>query len=214
MDDAFLMGVLNRMANLDEQAQALGCVQVVVVAVIRHPHATHQFHHKVWPARLGRAGIEHAGDVGVIHQGQRLTLGLEAGDNAPGVHSKFDDLNRHAAADRLLLFRHVNHPAASLPDFLPQPVMSDAHPHLLLGGEIRSLRRSNFPGEDNLPDIPGLCPQRSAAAGEKSFGVGMGLKHVFDRRAQAVVVEAGLVKEKLALRRVFHAQGGVEQSVL
>ena len=32
---------------------------------------------------LGRAGVEHLGDVRMVHQRQRLPLGLEAGDDLP-----------------------------------------------------------------------------------------------------------------------------------
>ena len=32
--------------------------------------------------------VEHLGDVRVVHQGQGLPLGLEAGDDLPGVHAR------------------------------------------------------------------------------------------------------------------------------
>ena len=43
-------------------------------------------------------GVEHLGDVRVVHQGQRLPLGLEAGDHLPRVHARLDDLQRDHAA--------------------------------------------------------------------------------------------------------------------
>jgi hypothetical protein len=41
-------------------------------------------------ASLGRAGVEDFGDVGMIHQGQGLTLGFEAGDDRFSVHAQLD----------------------------------------------------------------------------------------------------------------------------
>ena len=45
--------------------------------------ALDQFHDEERPAVGGRAGVEHLGDVRVVHQGQRLPLGLEAGEHLP-----------------------------------------------------------------------------------------------------------------------------------
>jgi hypothetical protein len=37
--------------------------------------------------------VEHLGDVGVVHQGQRLPLGLEAVQHLPGIHAGLDELD-------------------------------------------------------------------------------------------------------------------------
>ena len=76
-----------------------------LVAVVGDRHAADQFHDEVRPAGVGRAGVEHLGDVRVVHQGQGLPLGLEPGDHLPGVHARLDDLQRDLAADRLLSAR-------------------------------------------------------------------------------------------------------------
>ena len=44
----------------------------------------------------------------VVHQGQGLALGLEAGDHLAGIHPGLDDLERDPAPDRLLLLGHVD----------------------------------------------------------------------------------------------------------
>ena len=41
------------------------------------------------------------------------------------VHAELDDLERHAAAHRLLLLGHVNHAAAAFADLLQQLVAAD-----------------------------------------------------------------------------------------
>ena len=113
------------LADLDEQLQPLPGGELVLVAVLRDGNAVDQFHHEVGPARLGRPGVEHLGDVRVVHQGQGLPLGLEAGDHLPGVHARLDDLQGHLAADRLLLRGHVDHAHAPFADLLQELVAAD-----------------------------------------------------------------------------------------
>ena len=88
VDDALLMRVLDRLADGDEQFQPLPRREVVLVAVPGDRHPLDEVHDEVRPAGAGRAGVEHAGDVRVVHQGQGLPLGLEAGDDLPRVHAR------------------------------------------------------------------------------------------------------------------------------
>ena len=118
VDDALLVRVLHRLANLDEQVEPLPGGELVPLAVVGDLDPAHQFHHEVGPAQVGRAGIQHLGDVRMIHHRQRLPLGLEAGDDALRVHAQLDDLERDAAPDGFLLLGHVNHAAATLADHL------------------------------------------------------------------------------------------------
>ena len=46
VDDALLMRVLNRAANLNEEIQPLGSREIALVAVIGNFYAAHQFHRK------------------------------------------------------------------------------------------------------------------------------------------------------------------------
>ena len=61
--------------------QPLARRQLVLVAVFGDRDAADQFHHEVRPAGVGGAGVEHSGDVRMVHHGQRLPLGLEPGDD-------------------------------------------------------------------------------------------------------------------------------------
>ena len=70
-------------------------------------------------------GVEHAGDVGVVHHRQGLPLGLEAGDHLPGVHARLDDLERDPALDRLGLLGHEDDAHAPFADLLQQLVGAD-----------------------------------------------------------------------------------------
>jgi hypothetical protein len=116
VDDALLVGVLHRLANADEQFQPLPGRQAVVVAKVGDGDALDQLHDEVRPARVGRPAVEDLGNVGVVHQRQRLPLRLEAGDDGAGVHARLDDLQRYLAADRLLLLGDEHQPHAALAD--------------------------------------------------------------------------------------------------
>ena len=43
---------------------------------------------------MGFTGVQDLGDIGVVHDGQRLPLGLEAGDHLTGVHARLEDFQR------------------------------------------------------------------------------------------------------------------------
>ena len=101
----FLMCVLHGLANMGEQLQPLTNAQVMPITEIGDGNAADQFHHKVRPARLGGATVKYLGNVRVIHQRQGLPLGLKTGHHLPGIHARFDDLQRHLAANRLLSAR-------------------------------------------------------------------------------------------------------------
>ena len=137
VDDALLMGVLDRVADGDEQFQTLAGGQVVVVAVLREGDAIDQLHHEVRPARLRGARIVDFGDVGVIHDRQGLLLGCKARDHLAGIHARLDDLQGHLAPDRLLLEGHVDDAHAAFADFLVELVRADLGAGALGdGGEV------------------------------------------------------------------------------
>lgn len=61
----------------------------------------------------------------VVHQRQRLTLRLEAGNDLPRVHPELDDLERHAPTDRLRLLRHEHGAEAPFANLLQHLVGAD-----------------------------------------------------------------------------------------
>ncbi len=96
-----------------------------VVAELGDGHAVDQLHDEVGPAALGGAGVEDAGDVLMVHHGQGLPLGLEAGDDLAAVHARLDDLERDLAADGLFLLGHVDGAHAALADLLKELEMAN-----------------------------------------------------------------------------------------
>ena len=125
MNDSFLVRALDGLADLNEKLDALLGRKAVLVAKLGDGDALHQFHDEVRPSGVGGAAIEHLGDVGMVHQGQGLALGLEAGHDLFGVHPQLDDFQGHAAADRFLLLGHIDHPHAAFADLLQQLVAAN-----------------------------------------------------------------------------------------
>ena len=66
------------------------------------------FHDEVGPSVRVGTGVEDPGDVGVIHQRERLALGFEPGDYLPAVHARLDNLQRHVPPNRLELLSAIN----------------------------------------------------------------------------------------------------------
>ena len=61
----------------------------------------------------------------MVHQGQGLALGLEAGEDLAAVHAGLDELQRDRAPDRLGLLGHVDRAHAAFADRLQQLVGAD-----------------------------------------------------------------------------------------
>ena len=138
----------------------------------------HQLHHEVRPAGLGGAGVEHLGDVRVVHHRQRLPLGLEAGDDLLGVQPRLDDLQRDLAADGVLLLGHVDDAEPALADPLEQLVAADDRADRLLDRRLGDLLEQRRPGGHDMPSSArlgsgrpsaGLDPPRSVASSPQAW---------------------------------------------
>ena len=126
MNDALLVGVIHGLAGLDEEAQALLGREPLAIAVVGEGQAPHELHDEVGPSRLGGAGVEDAGDARVVHEGEGLALGLEAGHHFLRLHAQLDDLEGHPARHRLHLLGQVDDAHAALAQHLEEPVGADA----------------------------------------------------------------------------------------
>ena len=76
----------------------------------------------------------------MVHQGQRLPLGFEAGDDLARIHAGLDDLERHQPLDRLGLLGHVDRAHAAFADLLRGACRADdrtgAFPDRVVGGGL------------------------------------------------------------------------------
>ena len=120
MNDRFLVSVLHSLANLNEQLQALALAQLVLVAVAGDGYSGDVLHHEVRAAFRSGAGVEDFGDCGVVHQRQGLPFGFEARHHFARVHTRFNQLEGHAAANRLLLLGQPDFAHSAFADPLQQ----------------------------------------------------------------------------------------------
>ena len=82
-------------------------------------------HDEVGPAFRRGAGIENLGDGRVVHEGESLAFGFKSGHHLTGIHADLDQLERHLAVYRLLLFGqpHLSH--AAFADQMQQLIRAD-----------------------------------------------------------------------------------------
>ena len=125
VDDPLMMGVLDGLTDIDEEADALVRGEAVGVAVVRDRDALHQLHDEEGATALGRPPVVEAGDVGVVHHRQGLALRLQAGQHLFGVHPQLDDLERYAPVHGLGLLGEPHLPHPPFAQELQQLVRSD-----------------------------------------------------------------------------------------
>ena len=122
VDDAFLMGVPHRLTDRQEKLQSLSKRELITIAKVGNRCALNQLHDEVGPAGGGLSAVEDAGNVGMLHQCQRLPLGFEAGDHLPRIHAGLDDLDGDAPPNRRLLLGQVDDAEAALAKRFQQPI--------------------------------------------------------------------------------------------
>ena len=137
VDDPLLVGVLDGRAHLEEQFQPPPRGQVILVAERGHGRAPDQLHHEVRAAGGCRPAVEHPGDVGVVHEGQRLPLGLEPRDHLPRVHARLEHLQRDLAPHGPRLLGQEHYPEPAVADLFQQLVRPDDRPGALRDRLVR-----------------------------------------------------------------------------
>ncbi len=154
--------------HLDEQIKPFPGGEIGLVAVVGDLDAAHQFHDEEGPARVGRAGVEHPGDIGVVHHRERLPLRLKPGDHLLGVHAQLDDLERHAPAHGYCLLGHINHATSPFAHTFQQLVTPEGLAHRLVG----SVSGVKLEGRLSGFDIGGQRRFRFVMRGEQGFEAG------------------------------------------
>ncbi len=160
MAHSFLVGMLHRRTNLDEQRQSVQYGQLVFNTIIRQRDTLHQFHHEKGFTRIGRSGVQDSSDMRMVHQGQGLALGFEARKDANGIHTSLDHFDRDSALDGLGLVGHEDSTHSSLADFLKKFVFPGQQfldcfggsriTRFIGSGNVRGVRRRVLPAGDRL----------------------------------------------------------------
>src|SRR3954464_5502365 len=81
MDHGALVCVVHALAGLSEQFKACFGIKLMFVTVRRNRLTGDVFHHEIRATLVGNAPVEYTRYVWMIHQRQRLTLRVEAGEN-------------------------------------------------------------------------------------------------------------------------------------
>jgi len=116
------VGMLHGGADGQEQIEPFANTQAVLVAVLGDGQAFDVLHHEVGPSVRGQSRIVHAGDMRMLHQRQRLLLGLEAGQYLLGVHARLGDLQCDAPFNRAPLLGQVDCPVSAFTQKTDEPV--------------------------------------------------------------------------------------------
>ncbi len=197
MDDALLVCVLHGVADLHEQREACANGELVLVGVSGDRLAGAEFHDEVGASGLGGAGVEDLGDVGMVHEGQGLSLLLEARDDLACVHAELDDLERNLAADGLLLLGHEDASEAAFADELQELVVAD------LGADIfGDVGRVRFAAERRwLCDGDGLAADvvDRGGLGKKRDGLGEGVQELEHAGSECLIAACAGQNERAAL---------------
>jgi hypothetical protein len=114
VDYALLVGVLDSLANLQEQRKPFFNGKFLPVTVLGDWDALDIFHHEVWPAEFGGSRVIYMRNVGVFQEGQGLPFGLKAGNYLLGIHARLDDFQRDPAFDWSLLLSKVDYAVTTL----------------------------------------------------------------------------------------------------
>jgi hypothetical protein len=117
--------VLHPLAYLDEQLETIANPRFPSIAVVRDGDAADVFHHQIGLPVGGRAGFEHLGDGGVIHDRERPPFGLESLQERRAVDSGPDELQRHLAVYRCRLLGKPDLAHAPFADPLQQSIGTD-----------------------------------------------------------------------------------------
>ncbi len=163
MDDPPLVRVLHRQADVDEQLHARAWFEALLIAIVGDGDALDQLHDEERPAAGRRATVQHAGDVRMVHERQRLPFRLEAGHDLACIHPRLDDFQRDLAANRLLLLGDKNQPHAPFTDLLHELVGADDAANPVAAARVtRGQRRRCGPIEPAV--VGGVSAQKSLDA--------------------------------------------------
>ncbi|HEY7117587.1 MAG TPA: hypothetical protein VH475_13445 [Tepidisphaeraceae bacterium] len=176
VDDALLVGVLDGLADGDEQLETLAGREPVVVAILCERDARDVLHREVRPPRIGDARIHGLGNVGMVQQRERLTLGVEARHDLARVHADLDQLDRDDPAYGLALLALVNHAHPAFAHPFEDAIRSD-EPGVLarrqhVAVQVRTVDGIGpvIPGRVRVATVGQGCRRLGLAARVRDFG--------------------------------------------
>ena len=101
----------------------------VPVTVVGDWDTRHVLHDEVGPPAIRGSGVKHFGNVGMVHDGERLPFGFEASDDLLRIHPCFDYFEGHPPFDGRPLLRHEDSAHATFTNRFEQLVWADLCAH-------------------------------------------------------------------------------------
>ena len=95
MNDAVLVRVGHGIADLCEQRQSRGHIEIVITGVIEQVPALDELHHQIRKPLVRAAAIENARDPWMLQPRENLPLAPETPHQVAALHSALHDLDRH-----------------------------------------------------------------------------------------------------------------------
>src|SRR5262249_28362853 len=126
VDDCFLVGVLDALADLDEKREPVFGWKLMFVAVLGDREARDVLHDEVRPPFRGGTTIEDPGDRWMPHERKGLSLCFKPSDDLLRVHPRLDEFESHLSVDRLELLGSPHLAHSTLTNEREKPVRPDS----------------------------------------------------------------------------------------
>ena len=136
MDHAFLMSMLDGIADSSHQFETLVYAEQAPAGVLDQRLALDEFHREkrlATAACVGFTGLVDLGDAGVLEAAQHVALVFETPQRVARLDARFDDLQGHDAP-RHVLPGPIDHAHAALAEHIENGVLAD-----LLGEAARQM---------------------------------------------------------------------------
>jgi hypothetical protein len=116
--------VLHRLAHRDERFQPGPDWKPKAVTILGNRLSIHELHHEERLPRLSGAAVVDAGGTGMVHERERLPLGVEPGQDRTRIHADLDQLQGHHPVHRRRLVGEVDGTHPSLAEDFEQKELS------------------------------------------------------------------------------------------
>jgi len=116
VDHPSLMGMADSLTELFENVETSLEIRILLFEPLVEGLPLDELHGEVGLFLLGDAGIDDAADGWVIHFGEGIHLGIEAGEDFACTHAETDDLDGNGAFKTFNLTAAIDFPKASFSD--------------------------------------------------------------------------------------------------
>ena len=125
MNDAARVRMLYAVAHRDEEPDAIVDRHARSVAVVDDRRTVDVLHCKVGTAMLSHARVVHMGNIHMLHERERLLLGLKSSDRPRTVNARLEHLERNKPSHRLRLLGEIDIAKATFADERTNAIATD-----------------------------------------------------------------------------------------